>query len=75
MTESEVLRQLMNGDRLEIWEAAKMLVAEANLESVPTLLELMRSSPSVERRVAAAWTLGFLKEFDCPGASSADFGR
>lgn len=50
----------MNGDRLQIWEAAKMLVAEANLESVPTLLELMRSSPSVERRVAAAWTLGFL---------------
>jgi len=44
-----------------MWEAAKALVAAENHQVVPKLLDLMATSCDAERRVAAAWTLGFLR--------------
>lgn len=63
-TASNAFEQLKTGERIDMWEAAKALVKEEDLSVVPRLLELIRSSSDLERRVAAIWTLGFLKAED-----------
>jgi HEAT repeat protein len=59
---SNALEQMKVGDQLEVWEAAKAIVKQQDLSVVvPQLLELMATSPEVERRVAAASVLGSLR--------------
>jgi HEAT repeat protein len=48
------------GDEVELWEAAKVIAKHQDLSAVPTLLALM-SSPEIDQRTAAAWTLGSLR--------------
>ena len=60
----EILEKFMSGDQVEMWEAAKTLAAERNPDLAPRLLEIMESSPDTQRRVAAAWILGFLHSSD-----------
>ncbi len=61
MKKSSAFERMKGGDKVEMWEAAKVIVKRADLKVVPKLLELMETSLEVDRRVAAAWTLGFLR--------------
>jgi HEAT repeat protein len=60
-TVSKALLQLKTSGRFLMWEAAKVLVREEDRRVVPHLLKLLARSQEPERRVAAAWTLGFLR--------------
>jgi HEAT repeat protein len=57
----KALEQLKVGDQVELWEAAKAIAKHEDAAAVPELLELVRTSPEVERQIAAAWILGSLR--------------
>jgi HEAT repeat protein len=48
-------------DRMEIWEAARTLVRLDGDEATPQLIELAKTPGLADRRLAAIWTLGFLR--------------
>jgi len=58
---SSALSQMKAGGQSEIWEGAQAIVKNQNQELATQLLALVRDSPDVERRVAAAWALGSLR--------------
>lgn len=55
------LHDLKVGERLEMWEAAKVLAKGEDSSIMPALLQLLLESSELERRTAAAWTLGNLR--------------
>lgn len=58
---SSALKQMKIGGKVELWEATKTVVKQHDLSVVPQLLELMNTSEEIERRVAAASSLGSLR--------------
>ena len=58
---TQILNQLATGNRVEMWEAAKAITDRHESVMVPALLNLLRAGEATERRVAAAWALGFLR--------------
>jgi len=57
----DALGKMDVGSHLDVWEAAKVIVKEQSEGAVPHLLELMDRSHDTERKVAAAWALGLLR--------------
>jgi HEAT repeat protein len=55
----EAFDRLLTGD--EVWEPAKLLVNLRDTAVVPQLISLMASDSDIERRTAAAWTLGAMR--------------
>ncbi len=60
-TVSKALLQLKASEHMEMWEAAKALVNAEDPGVVPEILKLLATSSEPERKVAAVWTLGFLR--------------
>lgn len=58
---TKALEQMRVGEKVEVWEAAKQLVKKEDLGAVPQLLDILANAQDVERRVAAASTLGSLR--------------
>jgi hypothetical protein len=57
----QALTSFRDDDPVEIWEAARTLVRlEAN-QATDQLIELARTPGPADRRIAALWTLGFLR--------------
>ena len=52
------LRNLVGGDRIEIWESAKALIS-INHELARELMRLVSEGPSPDVRAAAAYVIGF----------------
>jgi HEAT repeat protein len=59
-----VLEQLQSCDRIEMWEAVKILVKENDVSVVPIMMDLVATSMEPERRVAAIWALGALRRLE-----------
>ncbi len=59
-TVKKALMQLRYGEPLAVWKAAKILIKEDDHSIEQMILEIMAVSSEPERRIAAAWVLGFL---------------
>jgi HEAT repeat protein len=57
----EALASFQKDDSMQIWEAARTLVRLDANEAAAQLIELARTPGPPDRRIAALWTLGFLR--------------
>jgi HEAT repeat protein len=56
----KAIEQLKTAEPADVWEAAKLLAREKAPEAAGPLIDLLRDSAHVERRIAAAWALGLM---------------